>query len=158
GRPPWVALVLAVTFALYGLLKKKIDAGAVETLTIESAYLIPLALGYLIFLQATGALTFGRLGLGHSLLLIASGPITALPLLLFAGAATRVPLSTLGLLQYVAPTLQFLLGVAYFGEQMSPSRWVGFGLVWLALMLLTGHILIRTRRNPTVTRESAIRD
>ncbi|MFC7622948.1 EamA family transporter RarD [Microlunatus sp. GCM10028923] len=146
GRPPWVALVLAVSFALYGLLKKKINAGAVETLTIESAYLVPIALGYLIFLQVTGGLTFGHLGWSHTLLLIASGPITALPLLLFAAAATRVPLSTLGLLQYLAPTLQFLLGVTYFGEQMSVGRWIGFGLVWLALMLLTTYGLLRARR------------
>jgi chloramphenicol-sensitive protein RarD len=118
----------------------------VETLTIESAYLAPLALGYLIFLQVTGGLTFGQLGWGHTLLLIASGPVTALPLLLFAAAATRVPLSTLGLLQYLAPTLQFILGVAYFGEQMSIGRWIGFALVWLALMLLTTHGLVRARR------------
>ncbi|WP_152362110.1 EamA family transporter RarD [Microlunatus speluncae] len=147
GRPPWVSLVLAVSFALYGFLKKKINAGAVETLTIESAYLAPIALGYLIFLQATGGLTFGHLGWGHTLLLIASGPITALPLLLFAASATRVPLSTLGLLQYLAPTLQFILGVAYFGEQMSFGRWIGFGLVWLALMLLTTYGLLRARRS-----------
>ncbi len=121
-----------------------------ETLTIESAYLAPLALGYLIFLQATGGLTFGHLGWGHTLLLIASGPVTALPLLLFAAAATRVPLSTLGLLQYLAPTLQFILGVAYFGEQMSVGRWIGFGLVWLALMLLTTHGLIQARRRSRV--------
>ncbi|GAB3753587.1 EamA family transporter RarD [Microlunatus parietis] len=146
GRPPWVALVLAVSFAVYGLLKKKINAGAVETLTIESAYLVPIALGYLIFLQVTGGLTFGHLGWGHTLLLVASGPITALPLLLFAAAATRVPLSTLGLLQYLAPTLQFLLGVTYFGELMSVGRWIGFGLVWLALMLLTTYGLLRARR------------
>lgn len=146
GRPPWVALVLAVSFAVYGLLKKKLNAGAVETLTIESAYLVPIALGYLIFLQVTGGLTFGHLGWSHTLLLVASGPITALPLLLFAAAATRVPLSTLGLLQYLAPTLQFLLGVTYFGEQMSVGRWIGFGLVWLALMLLTTYGLLRARR------------
>lgn len=150
GRPPWVALVLAVSFALYGLLKKKLNAGAVETLTIESAYLVPIALGYLIFLQVTGGLTFGHLDWGHTLLLIASGPITALPLLLFAAAATRVPLSTLGLLQYAAPTLQFLLGVTYFGEQMSTGRWLGFGLVWLALMLLTTYGLLRAHRRRRV--------
>ncbi len=148
GRPPWVSLVLAVSFALYGFLKKKVNAGAVQTLTIESAYLAPIAVGYLIFLQATGGLTFGHVGWAHTLLLIASGPITALPLLLFAASATRVPLSTLGLLQYLAPTLQFILGVAYFGEQMSVGRWIGFGLVWLALMLLTTHGLLRARRNP----------
>lgn len=151
GRPPWVALVLATTFAGYGLLKKKVNAGAVETLTVESAYLTPIALGYLIFLQVTGTLTFTQLGASHSLLLIASGPITALPLLLFAAAATRVPLSTLGLLQYIAPTLQFLLGVVYFGEQMSTGRWIGFGLVWLALALLTCYGLMRARhRRPSV--------
>ena len=88
--------------------------------------LTPVAIGYLIFLQMTGALTFGHLGWTHSLLLIATGLVTVVPLLFFAAAATRLPLSTLGLLQYVAPTLQFLLGVLYFGEAMSAGRWIGF--------------------------------
>ena len=147
GRLPWVSLVLATSFATYGLLKKQINGGAVETLTVESALLTPVALGYLVYLQVQGASTFGTLGWGHSLLLAATGVVTAVPLLFFAAASTRLPLSTLGLLQYLAPTLQFLLGVLYFGEQMSTWRWVGFGLVWLALMLMSGHGLHRANVN-----------
>jgi chloramphenicol-sensitive protein RarD len=145
GRPPWIALTLATSFALYGVIKKQVDAGAVDTLTVESAALTPVALGYLLYLQLTGSLTFGHLGWAHSLLLMAAGVVTVVPLLFFAAAATRLPLSTLGLLQYVAPTLQFVLGLLYFGEQMSVGRWIGFALVWIALVILTAHG-IRTAR------------
>jgi len=143
GRLPWISLVLAASFATYGVMKKQINGGAVETLTVESALLTPVALGYLIYLQARGGATFGTLGWSHSLLMVATGVVTVVPLLFFAASATRLPLSTLGLLQYLAPTLQFGLGVLYFGEQMSTGRWVGFGLVWLALMLMSGHGLHR---------------
>jgi len=146
GRLPWIALVLAATFATYGVIKKQVNGGAVETLTVESALLTPIALGYLAFLQVTGGLTFGHLGRGHSLLLVASGLVTVIPLLCFAAAATRLPLSTLGLLHYIAPTLQFLLGVLYFGEAMSVGRWIGFGLVWLALVILTAYGVRQARR------------
>jgi len=139
GRLPWIALVLAASFATYGVMKKQINGGAVETLTIESALLTPIALGYLAVLQVHGGSTFVTLGWAHSLLLVATGLVTVVPLLFFAAAATRLPLSTLGLFQYLAPTLQFVLGVFYFHEDMSAGRWVGFGLVWLALMVMTGH-------------------
>ncbi|HEX8507945.1 MAG TPA: EamA family transporter RarD [Propionibacteriaceae bacterium] len=142
GRPPWIALTLAVSFATYGFLKKKVNGGAVETLTIESAFLLLPALAYLGYLQSVGRLTFGHLGVSHTLLLMSTGLITAVPLLFFAAASTRIPLSTLGLVQYVAPTAQFLLGVLYFGEVMSPARWLGFSCVWAALMLLTGYGLV----------------
>ncbi len=137
GRPPVVALGLASSFALYGLLKKKINAGAIVTLTMESAFLTLPAIGYLIFLQSRGQLTFGHLGWAHNVLLISSGIVTVVPLLFFAAAATRVPLSTMGLLQYSTPTLQFLLGVIYFHEQMATGRWIGFALVWAALIILS---------------------
>lgn len=146
GHPPWVALTLAASFAAYGLLKKRVDSGALETLTVESAVLTPFALGYLIWLQATGALVFGHHGGGQALLLASAGLVTLIPLLLFAAAATRLPLSTVGLLQYLTPTAQFLLGVFYFGEEMSPARWVGFGLVWAALIVLTVAGLRSARR------------
>lgn len=146
GHPPWVALVLASTFAAYGLAKKRLNAGALETITVESAALTPLALVYLGWLQATGALVFGHQGASTTLLLASSGLVTLVPLLLFAAAATRLPLSTVGLLQYVTPTAQFLLGVFYFGEQMSPARWAGFGLVWAALIVLTVAGLRASRR------------
>ncbi|WP_375425563.1 EamA family transporter RarD [uncultured Friedmanniella sp.] len=139
GRLPWISLVLATSFATYGVMKKRVNGGAVETLAIESAVLTPVALGYLVYLQVQGGTTFVVLGWAHSLLLVATGAVTVLPLLCFAAAATRLPLSTLGVLQYLAPTLQFLLGITYFHEQMSPGRWVGFTLVWVALMIMTGH-------------------
>jgi chloramphenicol-sensitive protein RarD len=145
GRLPWIALVLAASFATYGVLKKQVNGGAVETLTIESALLTPIALGYLLFLQSAGTLTFGHLGWSHTLLLVTTGLITVVPLLFFTAATTRLPLSTLGLLQYVAPTLQFLLGVLYFGEDMSLGRWIGFALVWLALVILTLYGLGQAR-------------
>jgi chloramphenicol-sensitive protein RarD len=147
GRLPWIALVLATTFATYGVLKKQLNAGAVDTLTVESAILTPVALGYLVYLQLAGNLTFGHLGWKHSLLLISAGIVTVVPLLCFAAAATRLPLSTLGLLQYIAPTLQFLLGVLYFAEHMSTARWIGFALVWLALVILTADGIRRARSN-----------
>ena len=103
GHPPWVSLILAASFATYGLLKKQIDSGALETLTVESAVLTPVAVGYLLWLQATGSLVFGHHGVGQSLLLASSGLVTLIPLLLFAAAATRLPLSTVGLLQYLTP-------------------------------------------------------
>jgi chloramphenicol-sensitive protein RarD len=153
GRLPWIALVLAASFATYGVMKKQVNAGAVETLTVESAILTPVAAAYLVTLSAQGQATFGDFGWDYSLLLAATGVVTVVPLLFFAASATRLPLSMLGLLQYVAPTLQFLLGVLYFSEQMSAGRWIGFGLVWLALMLLSGHGVARAgavRRSRTV--------
>jgi chloramphenicol-sensitive protein RarD len=154
GRPPWIALILAVSFGSYGLLKNRINAGAVATLTVESAMLAPLALGYLIFLQSAGEMTFVHLGWGHSLLLVSAGLVTVLPLLFFSAAAVRIPLSTLGLLQYLTPTAQFLLGVFYFGEAMPPARWAGFALIWVALLVLSGYGLFRAtaaRRTPALS-------
>jgi chloramphenicol-sensitive protein RarD len=147
GRLPWIALVLATSFATYGVIKKQVNGGAVETLTVESALLTPVALGYLFFLQSAGTLTFGHLGWSHTLLLVATGLVTVVPLLFFTAAATRLPLSTLGLVQYVAPSLQFLLGVLYFRESMSAGRWIGFSLVWLALVILTAYGLRQARRS-----------
>lgn len=147
GRPPWIALTLATSFATYGVLKKRINAGAVETLTIESAFLTVPAIGYLIFLEANGQLTFGHLGWRHTLILMAAGLVTAIPLLFFAASATRVPLSTIGLLQYVTPTCQFLLGVLLFDEAMSTGRWIGFILVWVALVILSISVFTRANAN-----------
>lgn len=152
GQPPWVALVLAVSFATYGVLKKKVKVEPVVSLTAESALMFPLALGYLIWLGARGMGDFGQNGVGYDLLLASTGVVTAAPLLLFAYAAQRIPLSVLGLTQYVAPTLQFLLGVFYFGESMSPGRWAGFILVWIALMIFSTQAVLdvrSARRRPT---------
>jgi len=146
GRPPWVALILAFSFGSYGLAKKKANAGAVESLVVETLVVSPVALGYVIFLMATGASTFGNQGAGHVALIIGTGLITVLPLLCFGGAATRIPLSTLGLMQYLTPTVQFILGVVVFGEPMPLMRWFGFGLIWLALVLFTFETLRNRQR------------
>jgi len=137
GHPPYVALVLALSFAAYGLTKKTANVGAVESLAVETAVVTPLALGYLAVLVATGASGFTQHGPGHTLLLMSSGIVTAVPLIAFGAAATRVPLVTLGLLQYLTPVLQFALGVLWFHEAMPPARWAGFALVWVALAIFT---------------------
>jgi chloramphenicol-sensitive protein RarD len=146
GRLPWIALTLALSFGTYGLLKKLAGVGAAESLAIETVVLLVPALVYLGVLEASGGATFAHRGADHALLLIASGPVTALPLLLFSGAVTRVPLTVMGMLQYLAPVLQFLVGLAIVGEKMPPSRWIGFGLVWLALVVLSVDGLHAARR------------
>ncbi|MFD7878545.1 EamA family transporter RarD [Streptomyces sp. NPDC059766] len=146
GSPPWISLTLAFSFATYGLIKKKVNLGGVESLAAETAIQFLPALGYLLWLSARGESTFTSEGAGHSALLASTGIVTALPLVCFGAAAIRVPLSTLGLLQYMAPVFQFLLGVLYFGEAMPPERWAGFALVWLALALLTWNALRTARR------------
>ncbi|MFF5445907.1 EamA family transporter RarD [Streptomyces sp. NPDC012888] len=146
GRPPWISLVLAFSFAVYGLIKKKINMGGVESLAAETAVQFLPALAYLLWLSGQGELPFGNQGAGHAALLAATGLVTALPLVCFGAAAIRVPLSTLGLLQYLAPVFQFSLGVLYFHEAMPAERWAGFGLVWVALTLLTWDALRTARR------------
>ncbi|MDH6577676.1 EamA family transporter RarD [Kitasatospora sp. MAP5-34] len=158
GRLPWIALTLAFSFATYGLLKKKVGLGGIESFAVESAVMFPFAAGYLVYLGVTGHGTLGRTvpgsyGLGHSGLLVLSGLISAVPLLCFGAAAIRVPLSTLGLLQYLAPVFQFLIGVTVAHESMPPARWAGFALVWAALAVLTYdglRQLRQTRRREAV--------
>src|SRR3954452_4629125 len=151
GHPPWVALILAFSFGSYGLAKKKANAGAVESLAIETMVVSPVALVYVLFLVGSGASTFGNHGALHVALVMGTGVVTVLPLLCFGGAATRIPLSTLGLMQYLTPTVQFVLGLVVFGEPMPPMRWLGFGLIWLALALFT----FETLRNRHRTRAGA---
>ncbi|KRB80530.1 protein rarD [Nocardioides sp. Root190] len=147
GRPPAVALILAFSFGTYGLAKKSAGVGAVESLTIETAVLAPVALGYLVWLGLVSQTShFTAEGTGHVALVVASGIVTAIPLLCFGAAATRVSMTTLGLLQYLAPVLQFLLGITVLGESMPPGRWVGFTLVWLALAIFTFEALRHRRR------------
>lgn len=146
GQPPWIAFTLAVSFGSYGLLKKKVGVAALEGLAVECAVLAPLALGYVLWLQATGDAAFGQVSVAHAALMIGSGVVTAIPLLLFAGAANRIPLSTVGVLQYIAPVLQFAIGVLLLHESMPPARWIGFGLVWLALAIFTVDGLRNHRR------------
>ncbi|MFD4630064.1 EamA family transporter RarD [Streptomyces sp. NPDC058284] len=147
GRPPWISLCLAFTFAAYGLVKKKVNLGGLESLAAETAVQFVPALGYLVWIATQGDIVFGTRGAGHAALLAATGVVTAAPLVCFGAAAIRVPLSTLGLLQYMAPMFQFVLGILYFHEAMPPERWAGFALVWLALTLLTWDALRTARRN-----------
>jgi chloramphenicol-sensitive protein RarD len=154
GRPPWIALVLAFSFGTYGLAKKQAGAEAVESLTLETMLLAPLALGYLAWLAMQGSSTFGTEGIGHALLLMSAGLVTAVPLLCFGAAAIRVPMVTLGLLQYLAPVLQFGLGVVYFHEEMSGGRWIGFALVWVALAIFTVESVRHRQRQLRLTAEA----
>ena len=137
GRLPWIALSLALSFGTYGLVKKLAGVGAAESLAFETLVLIVPAAVYLVVLGASGEGSFAHVSAGHTLLLMASGPVTALPLLLFAGAVTRVPLSLVGMLQYITPVMQLLVGLLLAGESMPATRWVGFGLVWVALAVLS---------------------
>ena len=155
GRLPWVALVLAFSFGSYGLCKKQAGAPAIESVTFETMLTGPIALGYLLWLGATGESAFASHGTGHALLFASTGIVTAIPLICFGGAAIRVPMVTLGLLQYLTPTLQFLLGILYFHEDMPAVRWVGFVLVWVALAIFTADSLHHRRRTPRSAAEVA---
>jgi chloramphenicol-sensitive protein RarD len=146
GRPPWIALTLAFSFGTYGLLKKTARVGAVEGLAVETAVLTPLALVYLAVLGASGDATFLAEGPGHTALLVLTGLITAVPLLFFGAAASRIPLTQLGLLQYLAPTLQFLIGVLVFSEPLGLAKLLGFVLVWSALAVFTADLVSSSRR------------
>ncbi len=146
GRPPWIALLVACSFAAYGFLKKRAALGAFEGLGMETLILAPVALAFLLALQLRGELTFGHHGLDNAALLVGTGVVTAIPLLMFGAAATRLSLTTIGLLQYLGPLLQFVLGLLVFGEAMSPVRWAGFVLVWTALVIFTVDAVVRRRR------------
>lgn len=135
GAPPWISLALAATFGGYGLLRKTAQLGALEGLALETLLLFPVALVYLTTLGLTGAGHFGHASPAVQWLLACAGPITAIPLLLFGAAARRIPLSTLGLVQYVTPTLQLLTGVFVYHEAFGPVRAVGYGAIWVALAL-----------------------
>lgn len=159
GRLPWIALALAGTFGLYGLIKNRVGrtVPAVASLAVETTVLAPLALTYLGWLGTSGQAAFGAHGPWHAAALVTSGVITAVPLLMFGAAARKLPLSVVGMLQYLAPTLQFLVGVLWFREEMPPARWIGFGLVWLALVLLTADGLRAARPARLARRPSARR-
>ena len=137
GRPPWIALALAGTFGLYGLMKKLVRVAAAPGLFVETALVVVPAVAALAVLHAQGSGTAGNAGTGHLLLLLSSGVATAVPLLLFAGATRRIPLSTVGLLQYVTPLMQLALGVFVFHEPMPPARLAGFVIVWVALAVFS---------------------
>ncbi|GAA3535113.1 EamA family transporter RarD [Aeromicrobium flavum] len=146
GRPPWIALLLATSFATYGFLKKRANLGTVEALSVETTILTPFALAYLVFLQVGGTLTFGHEGALNTTLLICTGVVTAIPLLMFGAAATRLSLTTIGILQYLGPILQFVFGLTIFDEEMGTARWIGFVMVWAALVIFTSDALHTRRR------------
>lgn len=135
GRLPVISLILACSFGVYGLLKKKVPLDAISSLTAESAVIAPIAFVYLLTLGSAN--TFTTAGTGHTLMLLSTGIVTAVPLVLFGAGAQRIPLITMGMLQYLAPILQFAWGVFVVHEPMPASRWIGFALVWLALAIFT---------------------
>ena len=145
GHLPWIALVLACSFGTYGLLKKLAAMPALESMAVESGFQFLPALGYLLLLQADGTAAYGHAARHVTLLLTLAGIVTLLPLLLFAGATNRLPLSTIGLLQFLAPILQLLCGVLVMHETVPGSEWIGFAIVWLALAILTWDGLRQAR-------------
>ncbi len=157
GALPWISLLLATSFALYGLAKNRVGrtVGALASLSVETAVVAPLALAGLVWLSAAGLARADTGDAGHMALLAGTGVITAVPLLFFASAARRVPLSTIGLLQYIAPSMQLVVAVLVFGEDMPASRWAGFALVWAALALLTLDMLRAARGRARVARAVA---
>jgi chloramphenicol-sensitive protein RarD len=146
GTVPWVALLLAVTFAMYGLIRKRVRVDALAGLFGEVALLAPLALAYLALIARTGAMRFGAGDLRLTLLLSASGVVTAVPLMWFAAGVSRLRLSTVGLLQYLNPTMQFAIAVFAFGERFTPAHAVAFGCIWASLALYTAEALAAARR------------
>lgn len=146
GHLPWVSLLLALSFAFYGLLRKTATLGALEGLALETLLLAPLSFGAMVWLAARGQAHFGHDGLATDLWLLAGGPFTAVPLLLFAFGARRVTLATLGLLQYLGPSIQFVLGVYLYREPFDGDRGLGFALIWAALALYSAESWRTLRR------------
>lgn len=155
GRLPWIALVLAATFGCYGLLRKVAVLGAVEGLTLETMLLAPLAFAAIVIWSLQGHSTFPAPDVLTNLWLIALGPITAVPLLLFAAGARRISMTTLGLLQYIGPSIQFVLGVWVFHEPFTPTRLAGFALIWIALLVYSVDGWRVTRHTAAAARAAA---
>jgi len=149
GKLPWIALTLAVSFGLYGFVKKRIGpkVDAVTSLSVETMMLAPLAATTMVWMGVSGAATLTSEGPWHFWLLLASGVITAVPLLFFGASARRLPMTTIGLLQYFAPVLQFIVALVVFQEAMTLERWIGFGFIWLALLVLTVDMLRAARKH-----------
>jgi chloramphenicol-sensitive protein RarD len=152
GRPPWIALMLAFSFGFYGLVKKQVGVGGTQSLAVETTFLFVPALACIAVLQATGEGTLTSEGAGHVLLLAGGGIATAVPLILFGAAAVRIPLTTIGLMQYLAPIIQFAIGVGIRHEAMPASRWAGFTLVWIAVIVFTWDSLRARRLAPVIVR------
>jgi chloramphenicol-sensitive protein RarD len=148
GGLPWIALALALSFGIYGLVKKGAPLRSLDGLTLETACLFPPALGYLLYAGTAGHTTFPQAGTVIDLLLIGSGVATAVPLLLFASASQRIPLWQLGMLQYLAPTLQFIFGIIVFNEPITAAQFGGFGLIWSALLVFASEGYLNARGHP----------
>ena len=153
GRLPWLAFILAISFGTYGLIKKTTGLGSLESLSVETGLLFFPAIGFLIYLNVQGTSALQQEGPGKAALLATTGLVTAIPLLLFGAAAIRIPLTWIGLLQYFAPVLQFLIGVAIYNEPMPASRLIGFSLVWAALAILAVDSIAAVRRGRQIDRE-----
>lgn len=149
GGPPYIALGLALTFGLYGVVKKVVPTDPRVSVGVEAAIAAPFAIAYIAVLELGGHGQFTTNGPGHVALMMLSGPITAIPLLFFAAAAQRLPLVTLGLLMYLNPAMQMTWGVVVAHEPMPPARWIGFALIWLALLVFSGDALRRARQPAT---------
>ncbi|NOT41548.1 MAG: EamA family transporter RarD [Alphaproteobacteria bacterium] len=145
GYLPWISLALAVSFGIYGLIRKTVAVESLEGLTIEAIILAPLSLGYVIYLVASGQGAFFQVSLTTDLLLVIAGPITAIPLLLFAAGARLVKLSTMGFLQYLAPSISLVLAVFLYNEPFTQAHAVTFALIWSALALVTWEAIRRER-------------
>jgi chloramphenicol-sensitive protein RarD len=154
GEVPYVALILAFSFGLYGLIKKVVDADPRVGVAVETLWALPVAVGYMVWLQIHHQAHFVDYGTAHTALLLLAGPVTAIPLLLFAAAAQRLPMVTLGLLFYLNPGLQMAWGVLVGHEPMPVGRWLGFALIWLALLVFTADALRRARRGAQDTPQS----
>ncbi|WP_116245628.1 EamA family transporter RarD [Nocardiopsis sp. FIRDI 009] len=155
GSAPWLSLLMASSFAAYGAVKKYVDLDGMQSLTVETLIMFAPALGYVAYLELTGDGTMFSVSPGHTALLVGGGFVTALPLLLFGVAARRVPLNVIGMLQYIAPSMIFLIGWLIQGEEMPPSRWIGFGFVWSAVLVFV-YDQIRTARS--TRRNGPVRD
>ncbi|MDF2925674.1 MAG: rarD [Paenibacillaceae bacterium] len=154
GRLPWVSLVLAASFAFYGLLKKKVNLDSTIGLAWETGIVTPVALVYLVFIQYTGDAAAGSIGMGRLLLLLLSGAATVMPLFWFAQATKHLPLSTIGFIQYIAPTITLAIGVLVYGEAFDLTRLISFGMIWSALVVYTVSSYRFSRRTSRLARAS----
>lgn len=156
GVVPWISLALAFSFGIYGFIKKRVGGtvDAISGLTLETAVLTPVAIVQLIVVASTVGLATGSSGALHTVLVLAAGAVTAIPLLLFAASARRLPLVYIGLSQFIAPVLQFVIGVVLLREDMPLERWIGFGLVWVALIVLTADMVRSARASRRASPEA----
>jgi len=157
GSFPWIAVLLALSFGFYGLVKNRVAGrvDAISGLAIETAWLAPLAAVALIWVGASSGVTLGQHGAWHTVALLCAGAVTAVPLLLFAAGTRRLPLTVVGLTQYLTPILQFITGVAILAEPMPTARWIGFAIVWLALIVLTVDVVVHSRARSRALRRTS---